>query len=151
MTKKKIRPARPTYTEGFKKGAVELYYTRRRENPNETHHGATVAVAETMGVTAMTIRNWVTRAELEAAKATAAPEGAESSEAAAKMLVEALKSAKLPGSDEPEPELLADESTSDDPQVVILALRRELAEVKRANVILKNATAYLAVEALKAA
>ncbi|HEX9088659.1 MAG TPA: hypothetical protein VF867_14155 [Arthrobacter sp.] len=160
MTKSKnIRPPRPTYSGGFKNGAVELYQTRRREHANETPYAATVAVSETMGVTAMTIRNWVNRAEDSAAQALAeqpaspgsSAEASTPADAAFTALVAVLGSPDLSEEAELVRPIGAAEAPADDPQATILDLRRQVSELRRANVILKNATAYLASEALKAA
>ncbi|HEY8699573.1 MAG TPA: hypothetical protein VIM08_01220 [Arthrobacter sp.] len=158
---KSTRPPRPTYTEGFKNGAVELYRTRRREHPDESRYAATMVVGETMDVSFISISNWVkkatpaateTAAELPSSSAdTARTASLPSAKSALDALV-AVLSMPEPAVDAGQAELVAaGDAVSDDPQVIILELRRELAEVRRANIILKGATAYLASESLKAA
>jgi transposase-like protein len=137
MTTTAKRPPRPIYTDGFKRGAVELLQARKRENPQESDYASTRIVAGTMNVSFMSIRNWARQAE-----ADAAIEAADANDVPAGFVEDAPMQLDVTG---------GDVTVTIDAEATILALRTEVAELRRANRLLKTTTAYLASESLKAA
>lgn len=152
MTKTANRFPRPSYTDGFKKGAVELFHARKRENAQESDYACTRAVAAMLEVSFMSIRNWVRQAE-----AKNAAESAQSGDGAATSVAGSPTPSLLTGDVQDSPTAtvhaltVVRETQPEDPEATILALRAEVAELRRANKLLKTTTAYLASESLKVA
>lgn len=110
-------PAPRKYEQDFVDRAVELYVDRRREHPSEAKIESRRQVCALLDLNQATLRNWVEDAERASGARPSVPSRPVRGRAA-----------------DEEPVDLAE----------VRALRQELAELRRANDILKSASAYFA-------